>query len=199
MRLKLSEMSASLGFASSEIFPKQSEILSERGDTGNFLNMPYFGGDDTTRYSLDKNGDVNTLTQFLDYADEVQVPPETLEKFKVIKNEKQALKDGPPCLQFLVTQGFPQGTRNNGLFSLGIYAKLSDPDNWEDKLEEYNREYLSPPLGSSEVLTILKQLKTKEYNYKCNDQPICAHCNSGVCKTRKFGISPRQRCPLLVR
>ncbi len=195
MRVKLSEMAASLGFASSEIFPKQSEILSERGDTGNFLNMPYFGGDDTTRYSLNAEGDVNTLDEFLDYATEKQLTEEQLEKFKVIKNEKEVLKDGPPCLQFLVTQGFPQGTRNNGLFNLGIYAKLSNSDDWEDKLEEYNREYLSPPLGSSEVLTILKQLKTKEYNYKCNDQPICSHCNSGVCKTRKFGISPATAMP----
>jgi hypothetical protein len=195
MRIKLSEMSASLGFASNEIFPKQSKILSERGDTGNFLNMPYFGGDDTTRYSLNKAGEVDPFTQFLDHGDEQQLTSEQLEKFKVIKNEKEVLKDGPPCLQFLVTQGFPQGTRNNGLFNLGIYAKFSNPDNWEAKLEEYNREFLSPPLGSSEVLTILKQLKTKEYNYKCNDQPICSHCNSGVCKTRKFGISSATAMP----
>ena len=195
MRIKLSEVSASLGFASNEIFPKQTEILSERGDTGNFLNLPYFGEDNTTRYSLNKDGAVNTFEAFLDYADEKQLSLEELEKFKVIKNEKQVLKDGPPCLQFLITQGFPQGTRNNGLFNLGIYAKLSDADNWEEKVEEYNREHLSPPLPAAEVLTILKQLRTKDYNYKCNDQPISSHCNSGVCKTRKFGISPATAMP----
>ena len=195
MRIKLSEVSASLGFASNEIFPKQTEILSERGDTGNFLNLPYFGEDNTTRYSLNKDGAVNTFEAFLDYADEKQLSLEELEKFKVIKNEKQVLKDGPPCLQFLITQGFPQGTRNNGLFNLGIYAKLSNADNWEEKVEEYNREHLSPPLPAAEVLTILKQLRTKEYNYKCNDQPISSHCNSGVCKTRKFGISPATAMP----
>tara|TARA_R100001594_G_scaffold1044_3_gene4302 strand:- start:10194 stop:11705 length:1512 start_codon:yes stop_codon:yes gene_type:complete len=195
MRLKLSEMSASLGFASSEIFPKQSSILTERGDTGNFLNMPYFGGNNTTRYSLNDKGESISLVDFLDLADNKQITEDGLVEFKIIKNEKKVLNHGPPCLQFLVTQGFPQGTRNNGLFNLGIYAKLSDSDNWEQKLEEYNREYLSPPLGSSEVLTIIKQLKTKEYNYKCNDQPICSHCNSGVCKTRKFGISPTAAMP----
>ena len=195
IRIKLTEMAASLGFASHEIFPKQTQILTERGDTGNFLNLPYFGGDNTTRYSLDKVGKVNTLEQFLDYADLKNLSKEDLEKFKVIPKEDTILKEGPPCLQYLVTQGFPQGTRNNGLFNLGIYAKLSDSDNWETKIEEFNREYLSPPLGSSEVLTILKQLRTKDYNYKCNDQPICAHCNSGVCKTRKFGISPTSAMP----
>ncbi len=195
MRLKLTEMSASLGFAANEIFPKQTAILSERGDTGNFLNMPYFGGDNTTRYSLDSEGNVNSLEQFLDYADANQLAPAEVEAYTVTKNEKGALKNGPPCLQFLITQGFPQGTRNNGLFNLGIYAKFSDADNWEVKVEEYNREFLSPPLPAAEVLTILKQLRTKEYNYKCNDQPICAHCNAGVCKTRKFGISPATAMP----
>jgi hypothetical protein len=195
MRIKLTEMAAALGFASHEIFPKQNEILSERGDTGNFLNLPYFGGNNTTRYSLDEKGEVNTLEQFLDYADEKELSEEEVSVLKIVGKEVEALKNGPPCLQYLISQGFPQGTRNNGLFNLGIYAKLSDSDNWETKIEEYNREYLSPPLAATEVLTILKQLRTKDYNYKCNDQPISSHCNSGVCKTRKFGISPATAMP----
>ena len=195
MRLRLTEMAASLGFASHEVFPKQTQILSERGDTGNFLNLPYFGGDNTTRYSLNEKGEVNTLEQFLDYADSKELTEKETTDFKVVNETVPALKEGPPCLQYLISQGFPQGTRNNGLFNLGIYAKLFDPDNWETLLEEYNREYLSPPLGSSEVLTILKQLKTKDYHYKCNDQPIASHCNSGMCKTRKFGISPLTAMP----
>tara|TARA_R110000751_G_scaffold248311_3_gene348085 strand:+ start:3373 stop:4884 length:1512 start_codon:yes stop_codon:yes gene_type:complete len=195
MRLRLTEMAASLGFASHEVFPKQTQILPERGDTGNFLNLPYFGGDNTTRYSLNEKGNVNTLEQFLDLADSKAWTEKEASSYKIVSESKDVLKDGPPCLQYLVAQGFPQGTRNNGLFSLGIYAKLADPDNWEVLLEQYNREYLSPPLGSSEVLTILKQLRTKDYNYKCNDQPISAHCNSGVCKTRKFGISPLTAMP----
>ena len=195
MRLRLTEMAASLGFASHEVFPKQTQILSERGDTGNFLNLPYFGGDNTTRYSLNEKGEVNTLEQFLNYADSKELTEKEITDFKIVSETVPALKEGPPCLQYLISQGFPQGTRNNGLFNLGIYAKLFDPDNWETLLEEYNREYLSPPLGSSEVLTILKQLKTKDYHYKCNDQPIASHCNSGMCKTRKFGISPLTAMP----
>ena len=45
MQRKLTELSAALGFSGSEIFPKQTTILLDRGDTGNFLNMPYFNGD----------------------------------------------------------------------------------------------------------------------------------------------------------
>lgn len=194
MRLKLVEIAAKLGLASHEIFPKQTHILTERGDTGNFLNLPYFGGDQTTRYSLNAEGKVNTLEQFLDLADTFALTPEDLTNLK-IKSEVKSLNNGPPCLQHLITEGFPLGTRNNGLFNLGIYAKLSEPDSWETLIEEYNREYLSPPLAANEVLTIIKQLRTKEYNYKCNDQPIASHCNSGICKTRKFGISPATAMP----
>ena len=53
--------------------------------------------------------------------------------------------------------------------------------------------------------TVLKEIYSKEYNfryfitldyhYKCNDQPIASHCNSGVCKTRRFGISPLTAMP----
>ena len=41
MRDKLFEVRAVLGFANSEVFPKQIELRSHE-DTGNFLNLPYF-------------------------------------------------------------------------------------------------------------------------------------------------------------
>ena len=44
MQTKLKAMSEALGYGGSEIFPKQTEILVERGDTGNFLYLPYHGG-----------------------------------------------------------------------------------------------------------------------------------------------------------
>jgi hypothetical protein len=51
---KMTELAAALGFSGSEIFPKQSTILLERGDTGNFLNMPYHAGAKSTRYGFDE-------------------------------------------------------------------------------------------------------------------------------------------------
>ena len=51
MRDKLLSISAVLGYGGSEVFPKQVELKS-KDDTGNFLNLPYFKGDDTTRYVL---------------------------------------------------------------------------------------------------------------------------------------------------
>ena len=40
MQNTLKKMAATLGFEGCEIFPKQTEILVDRGDTGNFLNLP---------------------------------------------------------------------------------------------------------------------------------------------------------------
>ena len=50
IREYLTEMSIALGFSGCEIFPKQDKILTERGDVGNFINMPYFNAEETVRY-----------------------------------------------------------------------------------------------------------------------------------------------------
>jgi len=60
----LKACAALLGEAGREIFPKQAEILVDRGDTGNFLNLPYFGGDNGTRYAFNADGEAATLEEF---------------------------------------------------------------------------------------------------------------------------------------
>jgi hypothetical protein len=52
----------------------------------------------------------------------------------------------------------------------------------------YNQKFMSPPLPLNELNLVSKQLKKKEYGYKCKDSPINGHCNASLCKTRKFGI-----------
>ena len=127
MREYLSNVASVLGQAGKEIFPKQSEILVERGDVGNFLNMPYFGGDSTTsRYAFTEAGEKATLEQFYEMYDErVQSLP--LEEIKPVEKASSPIKDGPPCLQTLCSQGFPEGTRNNGLFNIALYLKKAHP------------------------------------------------------------------------
>ena len=187
MQKYLKASAALLGEAGREIFPKQAEILVERGDTGNFLNLPYFGSDETLRYAVKEDGNAATLEEFYDLYDKnvQELPLKFPEEKKQVENP---IKDGPPCLQALCSQGFPEGTRNNGLFNIGIYLKKAFSTNWEDKLMEYNQKYLSPPLGMAELQTIVKQLTKKDYLYKCKDAPLSSFCNSGLCRSRKFGI-----------
>ena len=187
MQRYLTACAALLGESGREIFPKQAEILVERGDTGNFLNLPYFGGDNGLRYAVDDEGNGASLEAFYALYDKyAQDAP--LSFPEAPKQAEQPVKDGPPCLQALCSQGFPEGTRNNGLFNIGIYLKKSAPTGWEDKLMEYNMKYFDPPLGVAELQLISKQLLKKEYKYKCKDAPLNSFCNSGLCRTRKHGI-----------
>ncbi|MBC40716.1 MAG: hypothetical protein CML19_00565 [Pusillimonas sp.] len=58
-KTKLEEIAAAMGRTGDEIFPKQyqwSRQVERHKQTGNWLNMPYFGGTDTTRYGLNKDG-----------------------------------------------------------------------------------------------------------------------------------------------
>ncbi len=64
MRDKLLSISAVLGYGGSEVFPKQVELKS-KDDTGNFLNLPYFNGDNTTRYCFNQNAEAVNLDDFL--------------------------------------------------------------------------------------------------------------------------------------
>ena len=188
---KMTELSAALGYAGSEIFPKQTKILVDRGDTGNFLNMPYHGGENSTRYGFDDNGDALSPKEFIVYAREKILTPAKFRKLDCSFGVKEdVLPEGPPCLQYLCTKGFGEGSRNNALFNLGVYARMAHEDDWENALQRYNMDYLKPPLSHSEVGTVIRQLKKKEYFYKCEDQPIKPFCDKELCKTRKCGVGP---------
>ena len=183
----LKSSAALLGEAGREIFPKQAEILVDRGDTGNFLNLPYFGGDQTMRYGIKEDGSAATLEEFYAMV-EANIQGTDLVVPEPPKKAEQAIPDGPPCLQALCTQGIPEGGRNNTLFNVGIYLKKIHPVNWENPLIEHNFKYVHPPLPNNEVQILVKQLNKKDYRYKCKDAPLNSFCNSGLCRTRKHGI-----------
>jgi hypothetical protein len=186
MQKHLKLFAAYLGHSGCEIFPKQTELLIDRGDRGNFLNLPYFGGDNGTRYAFKDNGEAASLDEFYSLYETYAISETDIkEPTPEVGGE---LVDGPPCLQVLCSQGFPEGTRNNGLFNIGVFLRKAHPDTWEDALMRYNQSYMNPPLPLNELTLVVKQLKKKEYGYKCKDAPINGHCNASLCKTRKYGI-----------
>ena len=190
MQSTLKKFAKALGYEGSEIFPKQTEILVERGDTGNFLNLPYYNGTKGLRYAIDDTGSSCTLEEFYKLYDVYSCSEEQIKEIK-IKEQKieEAFTHGPPCLNKLASIGFGEGGRNNALFSIGVFYKKADPDNWENLVEESNIKYMNPPLKSSEVQTVIKQINKKGYDkYKCKDAPINAVCQSGLCRTKRFGV-----------
>lgn len=193
MVAKLNEMSATLGYGGVEVFPKQTKLLGDRGDIGNWINMPYFSGDDGDVRAVRGDGSLMGLADFLDYADSVKQTASSLLKLRLLVAED--FKDGPPCLQVLAAKGFIAGTRNDSLFNLAVFAQKAMPDTWVDFLHELNERYMKPPLARQEVDGVAKSATRKGYCYACGKPPIKQHCNMSLCRTRKFGIGPMTGMP----
>jgi hypothetical protein len=190
MQQTLKRISKVLGYEGCEIFPKQTEILVERGDTGNFLNLPYYNGTKGLRYAINDTGSSCTLEEFYQLYDLYSCGMEEVEKIKVEeKKVEEAFPAGPPCLNKLASVGFGEGSRNNALFNIAVYYKQSHPDSWEDKIVEANLKYMEPKLSNSEVQQLIKSVNRKGYDkYRCKDAPINAVCQSGLCRTKRFGV-----------
>ena len=186
IRKKLSMVARLLNHPDAEIFPKQEKLEPE--GIGNWINMPYFNYDSTTRYCI-RNGMNLELEDFL--AEEFRISLEELVAFDPASMlelpEDEEFVDAPPCLQHLIRYGFPQGSRNHALFSLGVYAQKKFITGWEDKLFEYNQRFMGP--GSySEVSAVIRSLQKKSYVYKCSDLPLVTYCDKVTCSMVAFGI-----------
>jgi hypothetical protein len=190
MRSKITEIAAALGYAESEIFPKQTALAGNQ--IGNWLNLPYLNSDDTNRYCVRSDRKQLTLSQFLDYAEQNRVTRSELDAMGGVQNHLSdkfdELKDGPPCLQALALRGFPEGGRNNALFNLAVLVRKKLPDDWESTSHKWNATLFSQPLQVREVGDIIRSARKKNYQYTCKTAPICNYCNQRVCRTRKYWI-----------
>lgn len=210
----LKEVAARLGVGGSEVFPRQSRILQDRGDLGNWMVMPYFGGTYDGRIQMQvglrPTGAELTLAEFVRAAEKARLGKaefEDLRKshYKTTKeaaasggNEPgKAFGDGPPCLQILAENGVPSGSQNNTLLMMGVYYKRAFPDDWKSKVEEAARTYLNPPGSAEGTSSVIRSLEKKDYEYTCNTEPMCSHCNSRKCRTRRYGVGQWGEFPVL--
>ncbi len=190
MQSTLKKISKALGYEGCEIFPKQTEILVERGDTGNFLNLPYYNEMKGLRYAIDDSGNAMSLDAFYSLYSKMARSEEDIRNVKVSeKRTDEAFALGPPCLNKLASTGFGEGSRNNALFNIAVYYKQANPDTWEDEIVKANIKYMEPALSNSEVQQLIKSVNRKGYDkYRCKDAPINAVCQSGLCRTKRFGV-----------
>lgn len=185
---RLREFADALGHPAIEIFPKQKTLKPQ--DVGNWINMPYFDvvSGEFDRYAFDALGEpIMDLGKFCDYAEHMRVSKDELLAVKVEKSNA-AFIDGPPCLQILAENGFPEGSRNSGLLNVGVYCRKKHGDDWEEKLGEMNYAHMKPPLKPQEVTAVAKSLERKDYGYTCEQAPINSVCSREACLGRKFGI-----------
>ena len=200
MQGTLKKIAKVLGYEGCEIFPKQTEILVERGDTGNFLNLPYYNEMKGLRYAYDDSANALSLEHFCALYDQRSLGERGIREIKINETtEQEAFALGPPCLNKLAATGFGQGSRNNALFNIAVYYKQAKPDSWEDELVKANAKYMDPPLSNSEVQQLIKSVNRKGYDkYRCKDAPINAVCQSGLCRTKRFGVGyGEEEMPLL--
>lgn len=173
-----------------EIFPKQGRV--DENAQGNWINLPYYEAKTTNRYALAADGSRLDLREFLSYANKRMVTREQLD-VTTFTVESKLHPEAPPCLQVLDRDGYPQGTRNDGLMNVGLLLEKVDPERWEQNLREYNHDRFNPPLNDHEVEGIIKSLRrdftgSRKYTYGCNKPPINHLCNRDLCKKLTYGI-----------
>lgn len=187
VRIWMTSWAVTLGYAGCEVFPKQGKLVYDQTKNerakGNWINLPYFGGESTVRYAR-RDGHRLSLDQFLDLA----------EKSRVSESDIRALTkaehpEAPPCIQKLYQQGVAQGYRNEGLYNLVIYLKKADPENFTAKAVEANSSVFSKPLPRGELTRTINSAARADCTYRCSEEPIRSLCERQVCVTRKFGIS----------
>ena len=194
MRDKLLSVSAVLGYGGSEVFPKQVELKSEE-DTGNFLNLPYFRGDDTTRYAFLENGEAAGMAGFYGLYERNKLTPEALENLE-IKRPLSEFNDGPPCIESLTQSKLKDG-RDRVIYQYIQYAKRKWPEDWQNKINQFNYKYFQNPLDDKTIQDKIKFHSKKDLGFKCNEEPMCNHCDKKLCRTRKFGIGGESVFPEL--
>lgn len=119
-----------------EVFPKQVERRSE-ADLGNWINLPYFAGDRTTRHAVTDDG-VLDLDQFLTLAEATRTGAESLP----------------------ATAPVPEGRRNEQLFRhlCGLRARGANDIELQEAASTYNAARCRPPLDEREVAGIVRSV-----------------------------------------
>jgi hypothetical protein len=187
MRERLQEIAAILGHGDCEIFPKQAK-LHDRGDTGSWINMPYFGGLRGMRYAVKPNGDAYELEEFLAFAESRKSGAKFFAEAVTRGQGSDWIVDGPPCLEQLVSIKLSEGHRNEGMYNIAVYLKKAFGDAWEKKFWEYNAMFCDPPLETEELKGLVKSMGKKDWRYTCSKKPISLYCNSAVCRNRRYGV-----------
>lgn len=184
---KLKEFAIKLGYGDVEIFPKQVQILAERGDIGGWINMPYFNyKGPSDRVGVYPDGSLMTIEEFLKEVEELSLTCSQLIGHQLdMVNE---MVDGPPCLQYLIGKKITTGARNTVMINICTYLKKVDPEEALSRAHQFNKLYFDPPMPDSEVNSTVNSGSRKSYDYACSKSPLKQHCNRDLCRTRKYGI-----------
>ena len=193
------------------IYPMQTKILASRGDTGSYLNIPYYNAEEGSQYAFNDDFSAASLEEFFklydthvvkDLAKFLKESSHLPETIKIKRRKKDSpYAEAPPCLIILIKEKIKSGERDQGLFNLGVFYKRAQMEEafkdkngaghtWQELVREGNRRYIEPPLTDREVNKTISSLERHEYErYTCGSNPIRRVCNPTICLTRKYGIT----------
>lgn len=182
---QLGRWAATLGFPTAEIFPKQISLDAPLGcdrPLGNWLNLPYFEANGTNRFCI-YNGKQVSLEYFLEIAEGSR------HVIAVSEDDVDDYKIGPPCLQGMIRNRVDEGGRNNAVYQAAVFLKRAYPEDWKNRVREFNSLALTAPLVDREIRQIVSSVGRKDYQYKCREEPCKSLCDKSLCSQREFGIT----------
>ena len=177
-----------------KIFPVQKYLNLEKGSAGSWINLPYHDAKNTQRYMIKEDGSKATLEEFFEAYEKNKITPAQLRKLKSNIDEGETgdwFKDGPPCFQALAKFGVEKKVRNETLVDMSKYIKMRYPEEWKDKMGDYNKKFFEPigkGLSYDEVKGVINSREKKDYAYRCSSDWLKPHCDREKCILRKFGI-----------
>lgn len=217
VRHKMEAASAKLGYAGNEIFPKQT-VLAKKDDCPSWTFLPYgptFGTDKfAEQCGMSESGNAMTLEEYISFAEKSTISREQLMQLDMVEQKARAngkangkhkqkglwsldksyndtivttFWDGPPCM-FEIVQHKCRDMQHNFLFDVGLFFKRKYPDNWPEALRWVNENILVPRGNDERFVELVKDLKKKDYQYRCKDEPICSHCNPYACRRMPYGV-----------
>ena len=146
---------------------------------------------------IKEDGTKATLEEFFKVYEKSKITPAQLKKLKSNIDEGESgdwFKDGPPCFQAVATFGVDKGDRNETLLDMTRYIKMRYPDNWQNKVGDYNKKFFKgdtpdrPGLPYTQVTSVIQSREKKDYQYRCDKPWLKKNCDSEKCILRKFGI-----------
>lgn len=178
-----------LGHPGVEVFPKQTKLMTGtdgKKQLGNWINLPYLGGDETVRYAF-HNGKKLTLLQFIETAERLR---QTLEQMNqsIMTEHPQA----PPCVQLMMAKGVGTGQRNEAMYNTVVYLRKLDPMGYETRARDLNYVMFDKPLGKAELTRTIGSAAKPDYRFRCNEEPIKSLCDRSTCLKRKHGVSSEE-------
>lgn len=164
-----------------EIFPKQVNLGP--GQTGNWINLPYYNAEKTNQYMYNEKGKMILLEEAMEIIKAKLQTEDSLINFL----QQLPLSDAPVCLQHIYLFG-ETNFRNEYLFSLARYYKTKYGDDFEFKVLESNNQLKRPIDTERLTSTVISSHKKRDYSYKCQGEPLNSKCNKEECKRRQYGI-----------